>query len=53
MTVIADVCGTPLKVALDAGVDVVKLSLDELLADGWADSGDAAEIAERVELIQL
>ena len=44
VTVIVDVCGEPLKVALEAGVDVVKLSLDELLADGWAASDDVADV---------
>jgi 1-phosphofructokinase len=52
VTVIADVCGTPLKVALEAGVDVVKLSLDELLADGWAESDDMEDVRAGIVRIQ-
>lgn len=50
--VIADVCGTPLKVALDAGVDVVKLSLDELLSDGWAASEEIGDVMAGIAAIQ-
>ena len=35
--VVADLSGGPLRAALRGGVDVVKLSRDELQADGWCD----------------
>ena len=50
--VIADVCGAPLRVALEAGVDVVKLSLDELLADGWADNDHVDAVQAGIGRIQ-
>jgi 1-phosphofructokinase len=50
--VIADVCGPPLRVALEAGVDVVKLSLDELLSDGWAASERIDDVTAGIAAIQ-
>ncbi|HEY8217981.1 MAG TPA: PfkB family carbohydrate kinase [Acidimicrobiia bacterium] len=38
--VIADLAGAPLRAAAAAGVDLVKVSHEELLADGWATSAD-------------
>ncbi|MET0910048.1 MAG: PfkB family carbohydrate kinase [Ilumatobacteraceae bacterium] len=52
VTVVVDVCGTPLEVALEAGVDVVKLSLDELLADGWAHTDSVADVEAGITRIQ-
>jgi 1-phosphofructokinase len=52
VTVIVDVCGAPLKVALEAGADVVKLSLDELIADGWADSDDLDAVQAGISRIR-
>jgi 1-phosphofructokinase len=51
VTVIVDVCGAPLKVALEAGVDVVKLSLDELLDDGWANSEALEDVEAAITTI--
>jgi 1-phosphofructokinase len=36
-TVVADLSGGQLRAALDGGVDVLKVSHAELIADGWAD----------------
>jgi 1-phosphofructokinase len=52
VTVIVDVCGAPLKVALAAGVDVVKLSFDELLADGWTRSDSVDDVQDAIVRIQ-
>lgn len=40
--VIADLSGNPLRAALAGGVDVIKISHEELIGDGWA-SGDSPE----------
>jgi 1-phosphofructokinase len=37
VTVVADLCGGPLRGALDGGADIVKISHEELLRDGWAE----------------
>ncbi len=52
VTVVADVCGAPLRSALDGGADVVKLSLDELLADGWADDGDTSSVLAGIDAVR-
>ncbi len=41
-TVIADLCGAALGAALDGGLDVLKISHEELIADGYA-AGDGYE----------
>ncbi|MGA9277631.1 PfkB family carbohydrate kinase [Ilumatobacter sp.] len=48
VTVIADLCGPPLHSVLEGGVDVVKLSHEELIADGWAHSSSVAAIADGI-----
>ena len=45
VTVIADLTGPALDATLRAGVDVLKLSADELVASGWAAGHDTAAIA--------
>lgn len=40
--VIADLSGSPLRAALASGVDVIKISHEELIRDGWA-TGDGPE----------
>jgi len=42
--VIADLTGPPLRAALDAGVDLLKLSDEELVSEGYAASDEPAEI---------
>jgi 1-phosphofructokinase len=51
VVVVVDVCGEPLTAALDAGVgiDVVKLSHDELIADGWAVSASRRGVIDGMQ----
>ncbi len=49
ISVVADLCGEPLRGVLDSGVDIVKLSHEELIADGWATGGSIDAIADGVE----
>ncbi len=44
--VIADLTGAPLEAALKGGVDIVKLSQEELLAEGRAGSTDLGDLLE-------
>ena len=44
-TVVADLTGPALESALEGGIDVLKLSEAELVADGWADGPRVAAIA--------
>ena len=48
IAVIADLCGEPLAAALAGGVDVLKISHEELVADGWAKSSGVAAIADGI-----
>jgi 1-phosphofructokinase len=50
--VIADLSEEPLRAALEAGVDVLKLSHEELLADGWAKSSGTDSIVEGIRRLQ-
>lgn len=52
VTVIADLCGEPLDSVLAAGIDVVKLSHEELIADGWAKSSAIAAISAGIGRLQ-
>jgi 1-phosphofructokinase len=45
VTVIADLTGPALDAALQGGIDVLKLSTQELLASGWAAGDDLAALA--------
>jgi 1-phosphofructokinase len=51
VTVIADVCGAPLPAALESGVDIVKLSHEELIDDGWCKQADARSIARGIRRV--
>ncbi|MGH8974153.1 MAG: 1-phosphofructokinase family hexose kinase [Acidimicrobiia bacterium] len=42
--VVADLCGEPLAAALESGVDVLKVSHEELMAEGRAASGAAPDL---------
>ena len=44
--VVADLCKEPLAAALDSGVDVLKVSHEELLAEGRAASGETSDLLE-------
>lgn len=50
--VIADLSGEPLRAALEGGVDVLKLSHEELLADGWAATSGVDAIAAGIRRLQ-
>lgn len=52
ITVIADLSGEPLRAALEGGVDVLKLSHEELLADGWATTSGVDAIATGITRLQ-
>ncbi len=46
VTVVADLSGEPLRAALKGGIDIVKVSHEELVSDGWAD-GDGVRAVVR------
>jgi 1-phosphofructokinase len=50
--VIADVSGPPLRAALRSGVDIVKLSHEEMLRDGWATGDSVNAIAEGIRKVR-
>lgn len=50
--VVADVCGAPLSAVLEAGVDVVKLSDEQLVGAGLAGSTAEEEVAGALHLLQ-
>jgi 1-phosphofructokinase len=47
--VVADLSGEPLGAALSSGVDVVKVSHEELINDGWADGDSVAAIVRGID----
>lgn len=47
-TVIADLSGEFLTAVLDGGISIVKASHEDLVADGLARSGDAADLADAI-----
>jgi 1-phosphofructokinase len=49
VTVIADLQGTFLREVLEGGADLIKISADELVEDGWASGQDAAEIIAGID----
>jgi 1-phosphofructokinase len=46
VSVLCDLQGDPLRAALEGGIDLVKISHDELVEDGWATGDEVAEIVE-------
>ncbi|WP_148288709.1 PfkB family carbohydrate kinase [Ilumatobacter nonamiensis] len=52
ITVVADLCGEPLRAALAGGVDVLKLSHEEFIADGWASSSGVDAITSGIERLR-
>jgi 1-phosphofructokinase len=46
--VVADLCGPILRCALDGGLPVLKISHEELAADGWADGGSVDDVVRGV-----
>lgn len=49
---VVDLSGSELRAALDARPEVVKLSREELVADGWAEEGSEARLLEGVERLR-
>ena len=49
ITVIADLSGDPLRAALEGGVDVLKLSHEELIADGWSKTSGVEAISDGIQ----
>ncbi len=52
VTVIADLCGAPLHSVLAAGVDVVKLSHEELISDGWSKRSSIEAVSAGIGRLQ-
>jgi 1-phosphofructokinase len=50
--IVVDLCGDPLRAALAGGVDVVKLSHEELIADGWALRNTTADITRGIRRLR-
>jgi 1-phosphofructokinase len=51
VTVVADLSGEALEAALSSGLDVVKLSHEELIAGGWADGDSVAAVVRGIEAL--
>lgn len=51
--VIADLSGSQLEAALEGGVDLVKISHEELLDGGWATSDSVRGVADGIRRLQL
>lgn len=51
--VIADLSGSQLEAALEGGVDLVKISHEELLDGGWARSDSVRSVADGIRRLQL
>jgi 1-phosphofructokinase len=49
VVVVADLSGEPLVSALQSGLDVVKVSHEELIAGGWADGDSVAAVVRGIE----
>jgi 1-phosphofructokinase len=52
VTVVADVCGDLLEAVLEPGVDVVKLSHEELIRDRWATGDDVVSVVRGIRRLQ-
>ena len=52
VTVLADLTGPALDAALQGGVDVLKLSVDELVTTGWATGRDQASLADSLRALR-
>jgi 1-phosphofructokinase len=52
VVVIADLSGEPLRAAAAAGVDLVKVSHEELLSDGWTAGGDEHDLLAGAEALR-
>src|SRR5690606_25919961 len=52
VTVIVDLSGEPLTSALASGVDIVKVSHEELIAGGWATGDSVADVIDGIERLR-
>jgi 1-phosphofructokinase len=52
VVVIADLSGDPLRAAADAGIDLVKVSHEELMDGGWATADDEAALVSAAEQLR-
>jgi 1-phosphofructokinase len=50
--VVCDLQGELLRASLEGGVDLVKISQDELLEDGWAEAPDTESVIDGVHALQ-
>jgi 1-phosphofructokinase len=50
--VVCDLQGELLRASLEGGVDLVKISQDELLEDGWAEGPDTGSLAAGIRALQ-
>jgi 1-phosphofructokinase len=49
--VVADLCGEPLRAALDGGLPLLKISHEELERDGWSSSSEVEAIVRGIEAL--
>ena len=49
--VVADLCGEPLRAALEGGLPLLKISHEELQRDGWASGDDVDEIIRGIDAL--
>jgi 1-phosphofructokinase len=52
VAVVADLCGEPLRASLAAGLPLLKVSHEELVADGWAPSGAGPDVVVGIEALR-
>jgi 1-phosphofructokinase len=50
--VVADLCGGPLRAALDGGLPLLKISHEELQRDGWAKGADVDTVVKGMEALR-
>ncbi len=51
VTVIADLSGAQLRAALEGGIDLLKVSHEELLADGWSTHDDVEHLTGAIDAL--
>jgi 1-phosphofructokinase len=50
--VVADLCGSPLRAAVEGGLPLLKISHEELVRDGWADAEDVDSVVAGIEALR-
>ncbi len=51
VTVVADLSGAQLRAALEGGIDLLKVSHEELLADDWAERDDLEHLSRAIDAL--